>query len=115
MRYLRGECSLAYQCILFVSTHSTFFFLFFRLKLLPLGPWPQVVDTSAEAERKAAQQADDLRAIRAESRKKDRALQSLVLQLSQTQHDAQATQLGAAAMVHEATRIIQDRKQQRHR
>ena len=76
--------------------------------------WSQVVDASAETERKAARQADDIRALRAESRKKDRALQSLVVQLSQTQHDAQATSLGAAAVVQEATRIIQDRKQHRH-
>lgn len=73
------------------------------------------METSAEIERKAAQQSEDVRVLRAESKRKDRALQSLVLQLSQTQQDVQVTKIGAVAMVQEATRIIQDRKQQRHR
>jgi regulator of replication initiation timing len=68
-----------------------------------------VVDTTAASERSASQSEHELKLLRSQNRKKDRALQALILQLNQTQQEVESTKRGASAMVAEATRIVEER------
>lgn len=74
-----------------------------------------VVESSSASERAASQNDHELRALRSQTRKKDKALQSLIVQLNQAKLEAESTKRGATAMVAEATRLVEERRARRHR